>query len=157
MIKLREPYKKRPIRFLELWNVNDWSMKLYGISYRNEFPREKIISAAKNLAIKILPTPAITDSRYGVGFIGVHDGIDASFVFIDWWANENELNHHVFVASHCNDDKFEYFTPRGLIACCWDLKVLSFERDSWVRAVLDHPNGEPNINQYLQLQLNEDV
>ncbi|MBB6452521.1 hypothetical protein HNQ94_000966 [Salirhabdus euzebyi] len=157
MITLQEKYKKRPIRFLELWEKEGWTMKLYGISYKSEYPRKELISKAKELASKTLPSPAVTDNRYGVGFIGIHDGLGASFIFIDWWSDENELNHHVYVASHEHPDEYEYFTPKGLIACCWDLKVLSFERDSWVKTVLDHPSGIPNVKEYLELQLNENV
>lgn len=43
---------------------------------------------------------ASTEGCYGVGFLGVHDGRGADFVFIDWWAEENELHHHLYMASH---------------------------------------------------------
>lgn len=66
-------------------------------------------------------------------------------------------NEETYIASHETPNKFEYFTPHGLIACCWDVKVLSFERDSWIKAVLDNPKGSPNIQEYLQLRFNEDV
>jgi hypothetical protein len=36
----------------------------------------------------------------GVGFLGVHGGRGADFVCIDWWAEENESHHHVYLASH---------------------------------------------------------
>jgi hypothetical protein len=36
----------------------------------------------------------------GVGFLGVHGGRGADFVCIDWWAEENESHHHVYMASH---------------------------------------------------------
>jgi len=32
-----------------------------------------------------------TVNNYRVGFVGVHDGRDAAFVFVDFWGNENEL------------------------------------------------------------------
>ncbi|WP_369899475.1 isochorismatase [Bacillus manliponensis] len=157
MIQLQETYKKRPIRFLDTWEHEGWLMKIYGVSYENEYPREQLITVAKKLAATILPQPAIFHDRYGVGFIGVHDGKDSSFIFIDWWSNENELNHHVYIASHETPHEFEYYTPKGLIACCWDLKILNFERDAWVQTVLNHPHGTPSLDEYMQLQFNEDV
>ncbi|MBO8155823.1 MAG: isochorismatase [Bacillaceae bacterium] len=157
MIKLREKYKKRPIRFLDLWEHKGWRMKVYGISYGGDLPRKELIPKAKELAAQHLPVPAVTDNRYGVGFIGVHDGEGASFIFIDWWTNENELIHHVYVAPHETPDQFEYFNSKGLIACCWDLKVMCFERDSWVKTILNNPKGSPDIEEYLQQRLNEDV
>ncbi len=156
MLKIEESYKKRAIRFLELWNHSGWTLKIYGITYQGEFPRSNIIERAKILACECLPNPAITENRYGVGFIGVHDGRGASFIFIDWWSDENELNHQVYVASHGNPEEFTYVTPTGLIACVWDLRVLCFEREAWIQTVLANSNG-PNVQEYLNLQLNEDA
>ncbi len=155
MINLNGKYSTRPIRFLELWNYEDWKMKVYGISSAGDNPRGKLVEKAKEIAMDILPIPAITENRYGVGFVGIHEGEGASFIFVDWWTNENELIHHVYVASHENPADFEYVTPTGLIACCWDLKVLSFERDSWVGQVLNNPKGSPDIDGYLKCRLND--
>lgn len=156
MIKLPEKYKKRAIRFLELWENSDWLLKIYGIAYEGEFPREGLIHKAKEIAKKHLPQE-ITDRQYGVGFIGIHDGRGGSVIFIDWWSDENELNHHIYVASHENPDEYTYLTPNGSIACVWDLKLLSFERDAWINCVLNNPEGHPSIEKYLATQLNEDV
>ncbi|MEE6208586.1 hypothetical protein U3A55_00230 [Salarchaeum sp. III] len=157
MIKLQSNYRKRSIRFHELWEYEGWIIKVYGISYLSEKPSERLIEVSKNLATDVLPNPAVKENRYGVGFICAHEGSGANFIFIDWWSNENELNHHVYVESHEKPYTFEYVTPQGLIACCWDLKVLSFERDSWVKSILNNPNGKPAINEYLSMQLNENV
>ncbi|CAI8941930.1 MULTISPECIES: hypothetical protein [Bacillus] len=67
------------------------------------------------------------------------------------------MNHHVYVSSHETPNRFEYVTHHGLIACCWDIKVLSFERDCWVKTVLDNPKDIPNIQEYVQMRLNEDA
>ncbi|MFD1019552.1 isochorismatase [Thalassobacillus hwangdonensis] len=157
MIKIQSDYQKRPIRFLQLWENGGWSLKVYGISYSSEYPSNKLMDKAKELARDILPFPAVTKNRYGLGFIGVHEGSGANFIFIDWWSNENELNHHVYVESHGDPGMFKYVTPKGLIACCWDLKVLSYERDCWVESVLNNSTGSPDIDLYLNMHLNEDV
>lgn len=156
MIKLTEEYKKRSVRFLELWSNSGWLLKIYGIAYEGEFPRERLVKKAKELAKKHLSQLAVTDSHYGVGFKGVHDGRGGSFIFIDWWSDENELNHHVYVASHEIPDEFIYISPKGLIACVWDLKILSFEREAWLNCVLNNPDG-PSLEKYLATQLNENV
>lgn len=54
------------------------------------------------------------------------------------------LNYHVFVTSYENPDQFEYVTLQGLIVFCWDLKVLSFERDSGVHTWLNKPKDTPS-------------
>ncbi len=63
-------------------------MKLYGIACRGELPRLSLLLAAKQIARDQLSKEKV--NNYGVGFIGVHDGRDAAFVFVDFWGNENE-------------------------------------------------------------------
>ncbi|MCP3027713.1 GNAT family N-acetyltransferase [Halobacillus sp. A5] len=91
MIKIQSDYHKRPIRFIELWEDGGWSLKVYGISYLSDYPSNKLIDTSKELARDTLPFPAVTNNRYGLGFIGVHEGSGANFIFVDWWSNEIEL------------------------------------------------------------------
>ena len=156
MIALQEAYRKRPIRFLELWEQSGWRLKVYGIAYQGEYPRARLIEIAKALASERLPLLAGTEGCYGVGFLGVHDGRGADVVFIDWWAEENELHHHVYMSSHSLPDQFVYVTPTGLLACIWDLRVLCFEREAWLQSVLANPNGA-DLDHYVRLRLNEDT
>jgi hypothetical protein len=155
-LNLQEAYDVRPIRFLELWRESEWTMKVYGIAYRRERPRKELVEAAKEIARKRLINSTNNDNHYGVGFLGVHDGRGANFVYLDYWADENELHHHVFVSPLEEPASLEYVTPTGLIACTWDLRVLSFERDAWVAAVLANPSG-PDMEEYLARTLNEDA
>jgi hypothetical protein len=156
LIELREPYRARAIRFLEEWSCEGWRLKVYGIAYTGERPRAELIEAAKLIARECLPQPAVDDGRYGVGFVGVHDGRGANFVFVDWWADENELHHHVYTSASGELEKFYYTTPTGLSACVWDLRVQSFERDAWLEEVLRRPDGAA-VERYLARRLNEDV
>jgi hypothetical protein len=125
-----QPYEARFFRFIELLSINGWRMKLYGIAWQRELPRAKLIESAKAIAADQLARE--TAPNYKVGFIGVHDGRDACFVFVDFWGNENELFHRVFL-SRSND-------PAGLSAaasadssvCVWDLRLQSFEREAWI-------------------------
>lgn len=91
-----------------------------------------------------------------MGFLGIHDGKTANFVFVDWWASENELHHHVYASPLNQPDKLEYITPTGLIACVWDLRVMEFEGQAWLETVLKNPKG-PDFEDYLERRLNEDV
>jgi hypothetical protein len=156
LIELREPYQPRPIRFLEEWRDAGWRLKVYGIAYRTERPRAELTKAAKRIARARLPQPASTESRYGVGFVGVHDGRNANFIFIDWWADENELHHHVYTSASDELENFDYATPTGLSACVWDLRVQSFEREAWVEEVLKNLDSA-SVERYMARRLNEDV
>jgi hypothetical protein len=91
-----------------------------------------------------------------MGFLGVLDGRGENFVFIDYWADDNELHHHVYVSPSDKPELLEYVTPTGLIACIWDLRVMWFERQPWVKTVLANPSGS-DLERYLSWQLNEDA
>lgn len=154
-MQLQEPYKTRPIRFIELWQEANWKLKVYGIAYQHPLPRKELIEAAKKVARPHL-IPANGIKHYGVGFLGVHDGRGENFVFLDYWADENELHHHVYVSPTDKPELLEYVTPTGLIACIWDLRVIWFEREAWVKTVLANPSG-PDLERYLAYHLNEDA
>jgi hypothetical protein len=155
MLTLQESYATRPIRFLELWQEGDWRLKLYSITYQRTALRPGLVGTAKTLARARLAESTVGKQHYGVGFVGIHDGRGAIFIFVDFWADENELHHHVYVAPSDQPDQFTYMTPTGLAACVWDLRVLCFERQAWLDAVLANPAG-PDLEAYLTRQLNED-
>jgi hypothetical protein len=154
--ELSEPYRPRPVRFLEEWAHAGWRLKVYGISYGREQPRAELIETAKRIARERLPQPAAGCGRYGVGFLGVHDGRNANFVFVDWWADENELHHHVYSGPSDELYSLNYTTPTGLSVCVWDLRVQAFERDAWVEEVLTNPAG-PDLEGYMRRRLSADV
>lgn len=153
-INLIEPYAPRPFRFLELWEVNGWRIKVYGIAYKGELPRPELVEAAKVRALAHLVDNS--DPHYSVGFLGVHDGRGANFIFIDYWADENELHHHVYISPTDDVPNFRYATPTGLIACVWDLQLMAFERQAWVETVLANPAG-PDVEAYLACRYNGDA
>jgi hypothetical protein len=85
VMSLAEPYATRSVRCLDLLTIEGWRLKLYGIAYRGERPVQALVDAAVAAAQERLPRPAVTDDGYGMGFVGVHDGRGANFVFVDWW------------------------------------------------------------------------
>ena len=156
MIKLIEPYAPRPIRSLGRWTIAGLRLKVCGIAYQLAQPRAEVIDAARDLVQRRLPQLTAGQNHYGVGFVGVHDGRGAIFVFVDFWADENELHHHVYVAPKDQPTQLEYQTPSGLIACVWDLAVIGFERQAWIDCVLANANG-PDLEAYLARQMDGEV
>jgi prepilin-type processing-associated H-X9-DG protein len=153
MVELTGPYRTRTIRFLDLWSFESWRMKNYGISYDGRGPSELRIDSARRVAGDGLATSAAGANHYGVAFIGVHQGRTGNFLFVDWWADENELHHHVYVSPLERPADIEYATPTGLAACAWDLFLVGHERDSWVNNVLRFSDN-PDLYGYLQARLN---
>jgi hypothetical protein len=148
------PYIARPIQFLELWEIESWRMKVYSIASGRRVARPELIAAAWRTARERLALSG-NGNHHGVGFVGIHDGKTANFIFIDWWADENELHHHVYVSPSNAPEALEYQTPSGLAACVWDLSLMAFEREAWVETVLKA--GKPDIENYLNRRMNADI
>lgn len=147
-------YEPRSIRFLELWQPLDWRLKLYGIAYRRPQPGAELIAEAKCVLEPLLHDAC--EPNYRVGFVGVHEGKTANFVFLDYWADENELHHHVFVSPIGTPDDLRCVTGTGLSACVWDLRLQAFEREAWVSHVLQC-SAVPDFDGYLADVLDTDA
>jgi copper chaperone CopZ len=151
VIELSEPYIARPVAAHGTWRHGDWRLKKYTIAYRRDAARPELIEAAEAVAADILPTPAITPTRYGVGFLGIHDGRGAGLVFVDWWEGENDLLHYVFLSPDEDRGTLRPATSNQLTACTWDLAVMAHEREAWLRHVF--AADTPSLDAYLEDQL----
>jgi hypothetical protein len=60
-LNLQEAYDVRQIRFLELWHESGWALKVYGIAYRRDLPREELVGADKDIARKRLTDSTNSD------------------------------------------------------------------------------------------------
>lgn len=156
MINLSQAYETRPLRFLDHWHIGDWRLKAYTIAYGNRPVQEPLLAAARRVAEERLRLSAAQTAHYHVGFVGVHEGKTGNFVFVDWWADENELHHHVYVSPLAEPAALEYRTPSGLAACIWDLALISHERDAWSSCILkQYPR--PDVDAYLAATLTADI
>ncbi len=153
-VALVEKHVTRAIRFQEVWETGGWRVKVYGIAYRRPAPRPELVAAAKQIAAQVLPRRADAESRYGVGFLGAHDARGGCYVFVDWWADENELHHHPFLGP--SPAELRPARPEESIACLWDLAVVAFEQRAWLDAVLTNSHG-PDLERYLAAQLSDAV
>lgn len=151
VVAVSERYAPRPVSALGTWQCGDWRMKKYAIAYARETARPELVGAAEATAADVLPTPAVTATRYGVGFLGIHDGRGGNFVFIDWSEQENELHHHVFFSTAAEPGSLRAASAGDPIACVWDLSVIAHERKAWLRHVL--APDVANLDAYLADQL----
>ncbi len=151
-IPLAEPYATRSIRCLDILSFDGWRLKLYGIAYQRERPGQALVDAAVAAATQRLPRPAVARDRYGVGFACAHDGRGGNFVFVNWWANEDELHHHAWRSTNEEPQQLRPTGPDDFTACAWDLAVIGHERNAWVRHVLGRADG-PDLGAYLDDQL----
>src|SRR5262245_4890647 len=147
-------HSRRLISDLGLHDTNQWRLKLYGIGGKEPDVSSVLVERAKTIAAQSLPAPAVTAARYGVGFVIVHEAHAFNTVVVDWWEKVNELRHHVFRAASDKSGPFDEITSSGEAVCVWELRVQAFEREAWLRCVLEHPEG-PDLETYLGVGLSE--
>jgi hypothetical protein len=157
MTELLEAYRRRPLRFVELWEEAEWRIKIYSITLPGASLAPELLASAKEAARRWMRQPLAPGRRhYRVGFMGVHEGTGVNFVFFDWWADDSELYHQVYLSQIDDPAHLQYVSPTGLACTVWDLRVLCFERQAWVDTVLANPAG-PDFEAYLKRCLNEDL
>lgn len=147
-IELLGPHADRPTEFLGVWQLGGWRVKVFGVAYEGETVAPRLLDDAKSLAARALPQPAADGSRYGVGFVVVHDGRGGNWVLVDWWANDNELNQVLYQSSDEAPSDFEHVTS-GLISCVHEMKVIVHEYEAWLTTFLANPDG-PDVEAYLR-------
>jgi hypothetical protein len=155
-VEISEAYRPRTIHFLGLWEIHEWRLKAYTISPAGVEPAQELMEGAKALAKDRIAGSARSGETYRVGYVGVHAGKAGNFVFIDWWANENEVYHHVYASPAARPTDFQYLTPTGASACVWDLQLIWFEREAWVASILSRPEA-PDIDAYLTTTMQVDA
>jgi hypothetical protein len=153
-VRLSESFRPLPVLFLELWEHRGWRLKVYGISRHHQRPPAALIAAAKRVAAQRLPSACDHDGAYGVGFLAVHEGRDANFVFVNWWNRESELQRHVYRSPLESPEALHDVTATGISGTVWDLQILWFERNAWVEKVLGNARG-PDIEMYLKKCLSD--
>jgi hypothetical protein len=147
-----ETFRERPIRFLEVRRRGGWRVKLYGIGERAAPADASAFEPGLDLAWAELPPAAGGRGRPGAGFAILHRAREAAYVVLAWWDRENELPTRVFVDV---DAEAGGWRPArdGESFCVWDLRVMWFEREAYVGAVLE---GRGGIDGYLERRLELD-
>src|SRR5262245_51811855 len=144
---VRHPYRDRRTRCDGVGTVAGYRLKLYSISFDDRDPDPAVFDAGLRLAAAALPQPAVTASRFGVGFAIRHRGRGEDYLVLNWWDRENELLGRVCTTAN-GDAAGWRVDNRDAGPCVWDLLVIGFERDAYVATVLSRP-GPPDVDAYL--------
>jgi hypothetical protein len=116
--------------------------------------RPALVQAALKRADRVLPRPAVTGERYGVGFVIAHDAMATSFALIYWWQSGNELHQRCFAAPR-GDPGAQARLSDPAAGCVFEIAIIDFERRAWIEDVLSCPR--PDLTRYLSRRLNADV
>ena len=143
----------RPVKFIDQVNTEGWRIKIYGISAKSlPLPQEVVSEGMKNV-LSHLPQPALTEQRYGVGFLIIHQGTMRNWYLLDWWEKEDIIHHKLFSSPLGDPGSISAESDKSLIACVHELRVISFETEAWIKTVLCR-DDKSSFDSYLKLRLN---
>jgi hypothetical protein len=142
-------YALRPIRYIELLKAPGWRVKVYSITLPHVNLSPILLDAARSKAKQYLTEVGSTETFYGVGFLGVHQGQGLNQVFLDRWMNDNELHHVVWSSPSDRPKALSRVGPEHNSVCVWDLFLQNFEREAWIECVLKQPLS-PDYDKYLE-------
>ena len=126
---------------------NGWRLKVYGISTGDEPVSEDLVDRGLRSLLSELPDPALSEDRYGVGFVIVHRGSLRNWFSLDWWEYEDILFHKLY-SSPLNNPADITAEESSAIACVHELKIINFESEAWIKTVLSD-DATPNFEKYL--------
>jgi len=141
------PYEPRTVRFHGVDRPTDRVIKVYGIGLQHAAVSEAALNEGRRLAALSVPGPSPADGVYGVGHVIVHEGRHALWTLVQWWRDEDAVEQLMLRAPLGEPKGSVEHTPR-VIGCAWELAVTAFERDAWVRHVLQG-SGEGRLERYL--------
>lgn len=150
------PYAQRYFRFDDLVDADGFHIKAYTISEGgDELPRPLIDTAVRFTAEQLPALAGAEGDHYDVGFAVLHQGEQATWLLLHWWAHGDICCQRLAASIHGADAAqavFEYVDHRPFHACVWEGRVISFEHQAWMANAL---TADPNIPGYLEATLQD--
>nr|MBK9653244.1 hypothetical protein [Bacteroidota bacterium] len=155
-MSINNKYTTRPIRFLEVYECGNWKIKIYSISIHNEFVKKETIDIAKtNISEWLKNASNYPLETYKIATLILHEGKEGCFAIINWWIDDNMLQQLVYLSNNMDQIEFKLYSDKGIITCVWELEIIWFERNAWVKHVLSNP-ANADFTSYLNEHLNKD-
>jgi hypothetical protein len=129
-----------------------WRIKVYALVRPGRTPRPELHAAALEIPAKCLPVGGNAATRFGAAFLSIRDDPDGSMVSLRWWVGLHELRQRAFLTLPSTITPMYDCAPSGYLADIWDIPLISFERDAWVRCVGDSPTAA-RLREYFEARL----
>lgn len=142
-----EKYEKRKVSFLKIIRKNDWNIKTYGIRFEC-LPNNNI----EEFILNQLPNPALTQKRYGTGFLIIHKGLVANWIMLNWWGSEDIVHQNLYTSEGEDFKSINPVEDSSILACVHELDIYNFESYAWKKNVLstEQPDFEGYLNEIYQ-------
>lgn len=138
-------YAPRSISTQPPEQLRGWTVKRYAISALRDTPPGEVHDFARRAAALSLPDSAGRPMNHA--FTVVHEDEDGCYVVVGWWSlNQLILHSRTWLAGWADLNR-PAEAPAHATACVWELAVMGFERDNWVRHVAG--TRRPDVAAYL--------
>ena len=149
------PYTARRVRPLGLLHIDDWRVKLHGLSATPGELEAAAKEGAHKAAVEALPRPGTGGGRYGVGFVIAHRSTNAYSYVVGWWSYGCLLSTAAYSA-HFSEPAAIARCPARQAGCVWELGVIDHERRAWTRTMLGS-ESDGDVEGYLKAVLSGKV
>jgi len=133
-----EVYKPRSIGFSDLMSIQDWKVKVYTITNKNEFTSNHIReNITKHLPVWLKQIDSNTLPVYKQAFLIIHEAREGVWILLNLWTGGEMIETKVFFSG--------FDTPQVItdspyntnsLLCVWELEVFAHERASWIEHIL---------------------
>lgn len=147
-------YSPRNFRFHRLVAIGDWQVKVYTISFKEEYGAVEVLeNALAHLEDWMEAAQALNFPTHRAAFLIVHEGRDGVWSILNWWIGGEMLQMTTFYTSYEEPSTFRHHPNNSAMACVWELAVTGHERQAWINHVLkqaDAPDWEAYFNDRLE-------
>ncbi|QDY68178.1 hypothetical protein [Qingshengfaniella alkalisoli] len=145
-------YTPRDFAPLDPWELGGVSFKVYSIALQGSHRTLSLEVAARDFVVETLPDLIAREGdAKGVGYIILHEGEDANWLLMHWWAH-GEICCQSLASADKGSVVFRSLDVRPLMACVWELQIINFETHAFIDTML--VRGE-TADAYLATQLSE--
>ena len=124
-MSINNKYTTRPIRFLEVYECENWKIKIYSISVHREYVKSETVKIAKSNISEWLKNAANYPlETYQIATLILHEGKEGCFAIINWWIDDNMLQQFVYLSNNIDPNEFKLYSDKGIITCVWELEII---------------------------------
>jgi len=146
-------YVPRRVKPRPVVSVNGYRLKPYEIYYAEDGKIRLQEPDLKSLISQCLPA-SDDPLNHGVGFVMVHFARDGQYLLLSRWYGGNMLKHDLFEIKQMADGwQSTSLKSTGIVACVWELQVVTFERQAWVNTAMAEGGTECSYDRYLNTVL----
>lgn len=147
-------YFPRWVEAGKLIALNGYRLKPYSMYLSPGAAKEVLSDSDLENLLKRCLLPSADPLDHGIGFVLVHYARDGNYLLVSRWYGGNMLKHELFVLSRTAQGwQAEPLVSTNIVACVWELQVITFERQAWVSTAMTKGGTEDSFESYFRMVL----